>query len=130
MRLAPMNAPEMTERKSGKMKLPAVMLPPPISKVMAAPKLAPELMPKMEESANGLLNTVCSINPEAERAAPQNNAVMHCGKRDSQMMNSQLGFSILLPVRQSNTAWMGISTEPNNRLAMIKIPMIMAKTMQ
>lgn len=53
------------------------MVPPPASITSATPKLAPELIPKMEESANGLLNTVCNISPEADKAAPQSKAVMH-----------------------------------------------------
>ena len=74
---APANAPATTERKPESTNSPAMILPPPASRTSATPRLAPELIPKIEESASGLLNTVCSIKPDAERAAPQSRAVIH-----------------------------------------------------
>ena len=74
---APKNAPNMTEKNPESVNTPVAMVPPPASITSATPKLAPELIPKMEESANGLLNTVCNISPEADKAAPQSKAVMH-----------------------------------------------------
>ena len=46
----PINAPIMTEIKPDKVNTPAVIVPAPASMTRATPRLAPELMPKMEES--------------------------------------------------------------------------------
>ena len=53
--MEPMNAPIMTDRNPDKVNTPAVIVPAPASMTKATPKLAPELIPKMEESASGLL---------------------------------------------------------------------------
>lgn len=47
----------------------------------AAPKLAPELMPRTNGPASGFLNNVCISSPLSERPAPTNSAVMAFGKR-------------------------------------------------
>ena len=74
--MEPMNAPATMEKNPDRV-IPAVaMLPPPKSMTNATPKLAPELIPKMDGPANGLLNVVCSINPDPANADPQSNAVM------------------------------------------------------
>ena len=117
MTMAPIKALAMTDRNPDKAKVPAVMLPPPVSIIKATPRLEPELIPKMDESARGLLKTVCSIRPEAERAAPQSRAVMLCGKRDSQMIKFQLAFSEVSLDKIRSTSLKGISTEPNIKLA-------------
>ena len=95
------------------------MLPPPASMTRATPTLEPELIPRMDESARGLLNTVCSISPEADKAAPQSRAVRVCGKRDSRTMKVQLAFSTSLPHRMSHTAPAGMWTDPMSRFAAI-----------
>ena len=74
---APASAPRKTEKKPDRLKTPAARLLPPAITTRATPRLAPELIPRIEESARGLLNTVCSINPETERAAPQSKAATH-----------------------------------------------------
>ena len=109
--------PSMTVTNPDRVNVPAAMLPPPASMTRATPTLEPELIPRMDESAKGLLNTVCSISPEADRAAPQSRAVMACGKRDSRTIKVQLAFSTSLPHRMSHTASAGICTEPMSRLA-------------
>lgn len=60
--------------------------PPKSNMTNATPNPAPPEMPKMEGPANGFLNAVCNINPLADKAPPQKNAVMACGNRDSKMM--------------------------------------------
>ena len=74
--IAPTKAPANTEKKPDKLKVPADMLPPNSSITNATPKLAPELMPKIDGPANGFLKAVCSINPQTASALPQSNAVM------------------------------------------------------
>ena len=51
---APRKAETTSAQKPDKTKSPENKLPPPISITIATPKLEPELMPKIEESANGL----------------------------------------------------------------------------
>ena len=119
IREAPAKAPRMTERKPESVNAPALKVPPPASMTNATPKLAPELIPRIDASARGLLKTVWSIRPDADSAAPQSAAVMHCGRRDSQIMKLQLDFSTSWPSRMSATASAGIWTEPNIRLAVI-----------
>ena len=50
--MEPMNAPIMTDRNPDKVNTPAVIVPAPASMTKATPKLAPELIPSMEGSAN------------------------------------------------------------------------------
>ena len=95
----PINAPIMTEIKPDKVNTPAVIVPAPASMTRATPRLAPELMPKMEGSARGLLKVVCNISPDEANAIPQSKAVTACGRRDSQTIKLQLAFSTSLPVR-------------------------------
>ena len=111
---APAKAPATTARKPEKEKVPADTIPPPANMTKATPRLAPELIPKIDGSANGLLNTVCNIRPEA---APQHQAVTHKGTRDSHTMNDQASFSTVPPVNAPQTAPAGMSTEPSSRLA-------------
>ena len=125
---APAKAPATTERKPESTNSPATMLPPPANKTSATPRLAPELIPKIEESASGLLNTVWSISPDAERAAPQSNAVTHWGTRDSHIMKRQLSFSASPPSKIRPTALNGMSTEPNIKFAATSTTMIPAST--
>ena len=75
--IAPTNAPTTIERKPESTNCPVTILPPPANTTNATPKLAPELIPKIEESASGLLKTVCKINPDTANAAPQSKAVIH-----------------------------------------------------
>ena len=58
--MEPMNAPIMTEMKPERVNAPAVIVPAPASMTNATPRLAPELIPKMEGSANGLLKVSTS----------------------------------------------------------------------
>ena len=93
---------------------------PDMSTTNATPKLAPELIPSTDGSASGFLNTVCICKPLTESPAPATKAVQTCGKRDFQMMFSQLGGIPSFPVRMSHTALNGICTEPNARFKNIK----------
>lgn len=113
----------MTEIKPDKVNTPAVIVPAPASMTRATPRLAPELMPKMEGSARGLLKVVCNISPDEANAIPQSKAVTACGRRDSQTIKLQLAFSTSLPVRICHTASAGMFTEPNNRLAPVNARM-------
>ena len=119
----PINAPIMTEIKPDKVNTPAVIVPAPASMTKATPRLAPELMPKMEGSARGLLKVVCNISPDEANAIPQSKAVTACGRRDSQTIKLQLAFSTSLPVRICHTTSAGMFTEPNNRLAPVNARM-------
>ena len=119
----PMKAPSITEKKPDKVNTPVAMLPPPASITNATPRLAPELMPRMDGPASGLLNAVCSISPEAASAAPHSNAVTACGRRDSQIIKAQLFFSTSFPMRVFHTAPAGILIEPNQRFAAINTRM-------
>ena len=49
----------------------------------ATPKFAPELIPKIDGPAKGLLKAVCTSKPAAVNAASQSSAVIVCGMRDS-----------------------------------------------
>lgn len=51
--MAPTNAPANTEKKPDRLNVPADMLPPKNNITKATPKLAPELMPKIDGPANG-----------------------------------------------------------------------------
>ena len=73
--IAPTNAPANTEKKPDKLNVPADMLPPKNSITNATPRLAPELMPKIDGPASGFLKAVCNISPQTASAPPQNNAV-------------------------------------------------------
>ena len=74
--IEPMKAPNTIEKNPERV-IPAVaMVPPPANITKATPRLAPELIPKMEGPANGLLKAVCSISPETANAAPHSKAVM------------------------------------------------------
>ena len=53
----------------------ADMLPPKNSITNATPRLAPELVPKIDGPASGFLKAVCNISPQTASAPPQNNAV-------------------------------------------------------
>lgn len=68
--------PETTESKA----IPNA--PPPSSITIATPKLAPVETPRIDGSASGLLNTVCSRSPQTANAAPANMAVTIVGIRD------------------------------------------------
>ena len=114
--IEPMNAPR-TMAKNPERVTPAVaMVPPPRSMTMATPRLAPELIPRMEGPANGLLKAVWSMSPAPAKAAPHKRAVRACGTRASQMMKLQLAFSTSPPMRVLSTASAGMSTEPKKRL--------------
>ena len=119
----PMKAPSITEKKPDKVNTPVAMLPPLANITNATPRLAPELMPRMDGPASGLLNAVCSISPEAASAAPHSNAVTACGRRDSQIIKAQLVFSTSFPMRVFHTAPAGILIEPNQRFAAINTRM-------
>ena len=114
--MAPRNAPAMTAKKPDSEKAPAESEPPPNNITSATPRLAPELIPKIEGSASGLLKAVCSISPETAKAAPHSKAVIHCGIRDSSTINRQLSFSTSLPSRISPIASRGICIDPMTRL--------------
>ena len=115
--MAPTNAPANTEKKPDRLNVPADMLPPKNNITNATPKLAPELMPKIDGPANGFLKAVCNINPQTANALPQSNAVKAWGKRDSHTIKLQLAFSPSFPIRIRNTSDTGIVTDPINRLA-------------
>ena len=59
---------------------------PPVSIIIATPRLAPEFIPSIDGPARGLLKTVCSIKPQAASDAPQRSAVIACGNLDSHTM--------------------------------------------
>ena len=115
---APMKAPNKIAKKPDRENVAVAMLPPPANITKATPKLAPELMPNIEGPANGLLNAVCSINPDTAKAAPLNIAVMVCGKRVSHTINCQPAFSCSFPIRMSQTSAKGMLTVPTAKFAM------------
>ena len=117
--MEPMKAPNTIEKNPERVTPDVAMVPPPRSMTMATPRLAPELIPRIEGPANGLLKAVCSINPDPAKAAPHNRAVSACGIRDSQTMKLQLAFSTSPPNRELTMALAGMSTEPKKRLAAI-----------
>ena len=73
--IEPMKAPNIIEKKLDKVTPAVAMVPPPKSMTMATPRLAPELIPRIEGPANGLLKAVCSIKPDPAKAAPHSRAV-------------------------------------------------------
>ena len=109
---APVMAPAITDRNPPKFTVDTAMPPPIPSITSAAPRLEPALIPSMEESARGLLNTVCNISPDTASAAPVSIAVVVCGTRDCRTMYAQLVFSASPPQSMSVTADAGILTEP------------------
>ena len=114
---APASAPNTAAKNPEKEKAPAPTVPPPANITNATPRLAPELMPRMEGSAKGLLNAVCNIKPDEANAAPQSNAVMHSGKRLSRTMKVQASFPAGCPKRMRHTSAAGMSTDPASKLA-------------
>ena len=56
--IEPMNAPSTMEKNPDKVMPAVAMVPPPASITRATPKLAPELIPRMDGPANGLLKAV------------------------------------------------------------------------
>ena len=114
--IEPTNAPTTMEKKLERVTPAVASVPPQVSITTATPRLAPELIPRMEGPANGLLKAVCSINPEPAKAAPQSKAVRAWGTRASHTMKLQLAFSPSPPVRMRMMASAGMSTEPKNRL--------------
>lgn len=113
--IEPINAPNTTGRKPDRVKDPAVIVPPAASITSATPKLEPEVIPKIEGPASGLLNAVCSSKPDTANAPPQRRAVKACGNRDSHTMNAQLLFSTSLPSKVFQTALAGILIAPKSR---------------
>ena len=109
---APAIAPAMTDKKPPIVIADVAILPPIPNITNAAPRLEPELIPKIEASASGLLNAVCNINPEIESEAPVRIAVMVCGILDCRIMYVQLDFSESSPSKILVMAEAGISTEP------------------
>jgi len=77
----------------------------------AAPKLAPELMPRTKGPARGLRNRVCINNPLKESPPPTRMAVRAFGIRYSHMIYDQV--SPDPPFKRMETTWSkGMSTEP------------------
>ena len=113
--IEPMNAPSTMEKNPDKVMPAVAMVPPPMSMTMATPRLAPELIPRRDGPANGLLKAVWSINPDPAKAAPQSRAVMAWGTRASHTMKLQLAFSTSCPKRVRTTASAGMSTEPKSK---------------
>ena len=109
---APAIAPVITEINPLRVITDVAILPPMPRITNAAPRLEPALMPSMEASASGLLNTVCSISPETDSAAPVSSAVMVCGILDCSMIYVQLDFSTFSPISIFVMAEAGMSTEP------------------
>ena len=73
---APIKAPAKTAIVPERANDPKEPNEPPKNNITkATPKLAPELIPKIDGPANGLLNAVCNIKPETAKAAPAKNAV-------------------------------------------------------
>ena len=64
------------EKKPERVTPAVARVPPKASMTKATPKLAPELIPRMDGPAKGLLKAVCNINPEPAKAAPHSRAVM------------------------------------------------------
>ncbi len=56
-------------------KVPAVTIPFIAIITIATPRLAPEVIPKIEGPANGLSNAVCNIRPDTAKPAPASRAV-------------------------------------------------------
>ena len=126
----PRKAPRSIDRNEEMLNERAESAAPPVSITSATPRLAPELIPKIEGPARGLLNTVCNISPLAASDAPQSMAVIACGNLDSQIIYVQLLFSAPLPQSISHTASAGIFTEPKRRLAATRIMMSSDNRMQ
>ena len=118
MAIAPMKAPARTDRNPERLNVPAVTLPPNSSMTKATPRLAPELIPRMEGPASGFLKAVCSMSPHTARAPPHSKAVSACGRRASHTMKLQLALLLSPPVRICHTSAGGMFTEPISRLAM------------
>ena len=74
-KIDPKNADELLKVVSKKLNVPADMLPPKNSITNATPRLAPELMPRIDGPASGFLKAVCNISPQTASAPPQSNAV-------------------------------------------------------
>ena len=74
--IEPTNAPSNIEKNDDKVNEREEIAAPPVSMTSATPRLAPELIPKIDGPARGLLNTVCSIRPQAASDAPQSIAVI------------------------------------------------------
>ena len=58
----------------------------PVMREMATNKLEPELIPKIYGPAKALLNKVCIINPQTDRAEPAKQAIIKRGNRNSRTM--------------------------------------------
>ena len=108
----PHKAPDITAIKPFRVRMSVDTLPLKSSITIATPKLAPLLMPKMEGPASGLLNDVCSINPDTASDAPHNMAVMAAGMRDCRMIYCHVAFSSVLPHTMCHIASKGMFTEP------------------
>ena len=115
--MAPAKAPNKTEKKPEKLKLPATTRPPNHSMTTATPNPAPELTPRMEVPAKGFLKAVWSIRPHTASALPESKAVSAWGRRASQRMKCQLSWAAGRPDSISTKALKGIDTEPTARLA-------------
>src|SRR5574344_1890566 len=102
MAAAPVKAASRTSIKPEILKGPAIKLPPKSNITTATPKLAPELIPKIDGSAKGFTKTVCSSNPLTAKPAPQNKAVTACGKRDSRTIKEAVDV-VSAPVNASQT---------------------------
>ena len=72
--MLPAKAPVTTAAYPPREIVPAEIVPPKKSITTATPKLAPELIPKIEGPARGLRNVVCRSSPDTASPAPAKNA--------------------------------------------------------
>ena len=78
----------------------------------AAPRLAPELIPKTKGPASGFLNKVCINKPLKDKLLPANMAVKAFGILYSQIIYSQDDVDTEPPKIADKVSSRGILTEP------------------
>lgn len=120
---APMKAAMLTPMLDNNPMDDKALLPktPDKSITTATPKVEPLLIPNIEGSAKGFLNSVCIRSPETDSAAPAKSAVTACGSLYSLTMTEKV--LSLPPKNIDESSWKGILTEPTKRFSMnIMIP--------
>ncbi len=75
IRKLPNNAAIIVATYPDKVNAPAVSVPPKAIMTIATPRLAPDVIPRIDGPASGLSNAVCSIRPETANPAPAKSAV-------------------------------------------------------
>ena len=106
--MLPAKAPVTTAAYPPREIVPAEIVPPKKSITTATPKLAPELIPKIE-AGEGLRNVVCRSRPDTASPAPAKKAVMAMGSLPPITMNRSGAAS---PASMSATPAAGMLTEP------------------